>query len=82
MPKYEDMTLKELDEKFLELRTDKAEIKKEMLRINEVREEKVDVEKVKEKINSLTDKERSVASQILGAQGIESKEAVGKPGAK
>ena len=82
MPNYENMTLTELDKAFLEMREKRVEIKADMVKLNAVREKMVDEKKVKEKIDSMTDKEKAIAAQVLGAKAIVSEEAVGTPGTK
>jgi len=82
MPNYEEMSLEQLDKKHLELRKKKFEIKAEQVKLNAVREKMVDEKKVKEKIDSMTDKEKAIAAQVLGAKAIVSEEAVGTPGTK
>jgi len=77
------MSLEQLDKKHLELREKRVEIKADMIKVNAVREKKVDEKKVKEKIDSMTDKEKKIATQILsGAGAIASEEEVGTPGTK
>ena len=82
MPNYEDMSLEQLDKKFLEMREERVEIKADMVKLNAVREKMVDEKKVKEKIDGMTDKEKAIAAQVLGAKAIVSEEAVGTPGTK
>jgi len=79
MPNYEEMSLEQLDKKHLELREKRVEIKADMIKVNAVREKRVDEKKVKEKIDSMTDKEKAIAAQVLGAKAIVSEEAVGTP---
>ena len=80
MPNYEDMTLTELDKKFLEMREKRVEIKAEMVKLNAVREKMIGELKVKEKIDAMTDKEKAIAVQVLSAKAIVSEEEVGTPG--
>jgi len=82
MPNYEEMSLEQLDKKHLELREKRFEIKAEQVELNAVREKRVDEKKVKEKIDGMTDKEKAIAAQVLGAKAIVSEEAVGEPGTK
>jgi len=83
MPNYEEMSLEQLDKKFLEMREKRVEIKVEMVKLNAVREKRVGEKKVKEKIDGMTDKEKAIATQILsGAGAIASEEEVGTPGTK
>jgi len=82
MPNYEEMSLEQLDKKFLEMREERVEIKAEMVELNTVREKRIDEKKVKEKIDSMTDKEKAIAAQVLGAKAIVSEEKVGTPGTK
>jgi len=82
MPNYEEMSLEQLDKKFLEMREERVEIKADMVKINAVREKRIDEKKVKEKIDGMTDKEKAIAAQVLVAKAIVSEEAVGTPGAK
>lgn len=83
MSNYEEMSLEQLDKKHLELRQKRVEIKEEQVKVNAIREKRVDEKKVKEKIDSMTDKEKKIATQILsGAGAIVSEEEVGTPGTK
>ena len=78
---YDTMTLPELEKEKQELDKKRVGIKAEQLKICAVIEKKVDEKKVKEKIDSMTDKEKKIATQILsGAGAIASEEAVGTPG--
>lgn len=80
---YETMTVPQLEKEKLELDKKRAEIKAEQQKICAVLEKKVDEKKVKKKIDSMTDKEKTIATQILsGAGDIVSEEKVGMPGTK
>lgn len=80
---YETMTVAQLEKEKQKLGEKKAELKVEVMKICAVLEKKVDEIKVKEKIDSMTDKEKAIATQILsGAGAIVSEEAVGEPGTK
>ena len=79
---YEAMTLPELEKEKQELDKKRVGIKAEQLKICAVVEKKVDEKKVKEKIDSMTDKEKAIAAQVLGARAIVSEEEVGTPGTK
>lgn len=80
---YETMTIPQLEKEKQELDKKRASIKAEQLKICVVLEKRVDEKKVKEKIDSMTDKEKGIATQILsGAGAIASEEKVGTPGTK
>jgi len=79
---YEAMTLPELEKEKQELDKKRVGIKAEQLKICAVVEKKVDEKKVKEKIDGMTDKEKTIATQILSAKAIVSEEKVGTPGTK
>lgn len=83
MPNYESMSLADLDKKFLELRKNKTETKIELRKLNEIREKRIGERKVRKKIDSMTDKEKKIATQILSNAGaIVSEEKIGTPGTK
>jgi len=77
---YEEMTIEQLDKEKQELDKKRAGIKAEQLKICAVLEKRVDEKKVKEKIDGMTDKEKTIATQILSAKAIVSEEEVGTPG--
>jgi len=79
---YEAMTIPELEKEKLELDKKRAGIKAEQLKICAVLEKRIDEKKVKEKIDGMTDKEKTIATQILSAKAIVSEEKVGTPGTK
>ena len=79
---YEAMTVEQLEKEKLELDKKRTGIKAEQLRICAVLEKRVDEKKVKEKIDSMTDKEKQIATQVLSAKAIVSEEKVGTPGTK
>ena len=78
---YENMSVEQLEKENQKLMQKRVDIKTEQLKIVAILEKKVDEKKVKEKIDSMTDKEKKIAVQVLGeAGGIKSEEKVGEPG--
>lgn len=80
---YKNMTVEQLEKENQKLMQKRVDVKAEQLKLNEVLSIKVDEKKVRAKVESMTDKEKKIAVQILGeAGGIKSEEKVGMPGAK
>jgi hypothetical protein len=79
---YEKMTLKELEKEKAKIFEEIAKLKAKARSIQRVQDTKSAEANVARKIESMTDAEKKIATQILGPKGIKSEEKVGVPGTK
>jgi len=82
MENYEDMSIEQLEKENNKLSARRLEIKSEQMKIVAVLERKRSEKEAAAKVARMTDKEKQAMARVIQAEGIESTEAVGEPGAK
>jgi len=79
---YNEMSLEELLEKNKEITTQRDALKAEALKVSKAIEVKLADKSVRKKYDQMGKEEKKKLAQLLQAEGIESEESFGIPGAR
>ena len=72
----DEMTVEELDEMIQALMAQRAELKTQQVKVQQVRDKKAAIEAAQAKVAALSDVERAAMLQVLAPEGVPSGEVV------